>query len=183
MMRLTGDLLAPRQDSFDVGKRHRRRTALVALDYATDHFANEIRVFVVERIAFCFANFLNHHLLGCLGTDSAYGFLGVEDLAIAGCRNFARLAINLNDNFGLFAVMFFSSGNKCRFDALEDDFLLDVFVAMNGIDDSQHFGGIHNMFSPRRIRPPGGNQVFRIVTSIRSQLKAVRNLANIMAKN
>ena len=71
VVRLARDLLATGQDRFDVGQGDRRGAALVAVDHATDHVADQLSVFVEESIALRFANLLDHHLLGRLSTDAA----------------------------------------------------------------------------------------------------------------
>ena len=82
VVRLAGNLLAAGQDRFDVAERDGGGAAFVALDDAADHLADQLGVFVEERVALRLADLLDHHLLGGLGGDAADGFFGVERLAV-----------------------------------------------------------------------------------------------------
>ena len=48
-----------------------------------------------------------------------------------------------------FAVVLFGGGDQRRFDALEDDLLVDVLVAVDRVNDPQQFAGIHRLSLPR----------------------------------
>ena len=52
-------------------------------------------------------------------------------------------AVDLHDDVGFFAVVLLGGRDERSLDPLEDDFLVDVLVAMDRIDDSQNFLGIH----------------------------------------
>ena len=58
--------------------------------------------------------------------------------------------------FGFFAVVLLGGRDQGGLDAFEDDFLVDVLVAVDRVDDPQHFVGVHGNLSPRCIRPPRG---------------------------
>ena len=147
MVRLAGNLLAARQDGFDVGQLHGRRAAFVALDDAADHVADELGVFVVQGVALRLADLLDHHLLGGLGADAADGFFRVELAPVVGCPNRAVFAVDVHHDVGFFAVVLLGGRDQRSLDPLEDDFLVDVLIAVDRIDDSQDFLGIHGNLS------------------------------------
>ena len=113
----------------------------------------QLGVFVVERVALGLANLLDHHLLGGLGADAADGFFRVERLAFERAGDRAVFAVDLDFDVGFFAVVLLGGRDEGGFDAFEDDFLVDILVAVNRVDDSQHFVWIHGNLSPRCIRP------------------------------
>ena len=151
-----GDLFATGQDCFDVGKRHRCRTAFVALHHAADHLADQLGIFVVQGVSFRLADFLDHHLFGGLSADSTDRLFGVEGFSVTGGGNFAALAVDSNKDFRFFSIMFLGGRNQRGLDAFEYDLLGDVFVAVNRIHDSQYFSRVHNESFHGVFRPPRG---------------------------
>ena len=143
MMRFAGNLFAARQDGFDVVELHGGGAAFVALDDAGDHLADQFVVFVVQSVPFGLANLLDHHLLGRLGADPADGFFRVQRNAVVGATDRTVFAVDLDDDVLVFAVLLLGGRNQRRLDRLEDDFLVDVLVAMDRIDDPQDFIGVH----------------------------------------
>ena len=105
MVRLARNLLAARQDGFDVRQLHRGGSAFVPLNHAADHVADQLGVFVEEGIALRLANLLDHHLLGGLGADAADGFFRVEHAAFVSCMNRTVFAVDLHNDIGFFAVV------------------------------------------------------------------------------
>ena len=104
----------------------------------------QLGVFVVQGVALGLADLLDHHLLGGLGADAADGFFGVERLrrcSVAEIEPSSRSILTTMSGF--FAVVLLGGRDERRLDRLEDDFLVDVLVAMDRVDDSQHFVGIH----------------------------------------
>ncbi len=143
VVRLAGDLLAARQDGFAVLQSDGRGAPFISLYDAGDELALFFFVFVEQRVAFGFAHLLNDHLLGRLGDDAAQRFAFVERRVIVGARDRAVVAIDADHDFLVFAVLLFRGGNQRSLDGLEHDFLFDVLIAMDRIDDSQQFARIH----------------------------------------
>src|SRR5690606_25321233 len=108
---------------------------------------------------------LDHHLLGGLGTNSAHGFLGIEDFAINAGGNRPVLAVDLYLDVGFFAIVLLGGGDEGCLNPFKNYFLVDVLVAVNGIDDSQDLLGIHGS-SPSAADSPTarGNSSCRIVS-------------------
>ena len=100
-------------------------------------------IFVVQGIAFGFANLLDDDLLGGLGDDAAQRFLGIELDAVVRAGDRAADAVDADDDILIFAVLFFGGRDQRSFDRLEHDFFIDVLIAMDRIDDAQDFGWIH----------------------------------------
>jgi hypothetical protein len=53
-------------------------------------------------------------------------------------------AIDQELDIGFFAKMFASSGDQRRLDRTKHDFFVDILVAMQRVNDSQNFTGIHD---------------------------------------
>jgi len=60
-----------------------------------------------------------------------------------GPGNRAVLAVDMDHDVFVFAEVLLGGGDQRRFDALEDDFFIDVFVAVDRVNDPQHFAGVH----------------------------------------
>ena len=56
----------------------------------------------------------------------------------------------VHDDFFFFAVLLLGGRDQRRLDRLKDDLLVDVLVAMDRIDDPQHFVGVHFVFTSNR---------------------------------
>ena len=56
----------------------------------------------------------------------------------------AVVPVDMQDDFLIFAVLLFGGGDQGGFDRLEDDFLVDILIAVDRIHDSQDFAGIHS---------------------------------------
>ena len=63
-----------------------------------------------------------------------------------------------------FAVVLLGGGDQRRFDALEDDLLVDILIAVDRVDDPQNLVRIHKSLSVRRAS--GVAWRFRIVGSV-----------------
>ena len=90
-------------------------------------------------------------MLGVLGADAAdaFGFFLIERHAIARASDRAILPVDIDhDVFLILAAMLLGGGGKGGLDGLEDDLFVDVFVAMNRIDKSQKFAGVHSSTIP-----------------------------------
>src|SRR5690606_706730 len=74
MVRFPRNLLATRQNTFDVAERHGRRVVLVPLDDAVDELPDLTFELFDQRVPFGFTDLLNNDLLGCLGPDAADHF-------------------------------------------------------------------------------------------------------------
>ena len=144
MVRLAGNLLAARQDRFNIVELHGRSAALVSLHDAGDHLADHLGVFVMQSVALRLANFLNHHLFGGLSADPADGFFRIDGGAVMSTADRTVLAVDVDDDFFFFAVLLLCSRYQGRFNTLEDDFFVDILVAMDRVDDSQYFVWIHS---------------------------------------
>ena len=157
-MRLPGNLLAARQDGLDVAQRHRGGPPLVPLDDPADHLAHLSVVFVVQRVAFGLANLLDDHLLGGLGADPPDHLFGIQRHAVAVSADRAVFAVDVDHDLGLFAVVLPGRGDQRRFDRLEDDLFVDILVAVDRVDDPQHFSWIHGTrrLSERSLHSPSG---------------------------
>ena len=127
---------------------------------------------------------MNHHLLGGLRTDALDHFGGVHRFAIERAGDFSIRAIDRHGNIGLISVVLLGGRYDRRFDPLEDNFLVDIFFAMNRIDDAKDFFGIHRSslssilaLRGRRVRRRGA--YFR---SIHLQAKHLRKNNNISTR-
>ena len=100
-------------------------------------------VFIEQRVPFGLADLLNHHLFGRLGTDPFGHFFRRQRLAVVGSRNRPVGAINLDDDLFVFAEVFLGGGDQRRFDPIEDDLFVDVFVAVDRVNDPKQFAGVH----------------------------------------
>ena len=70
---------------------------------------------------------------------------GLHRHAVVGAADRAVGAVDLDDDLGLFAVVLLGGRNQRRLDALEDDFLVDILVAVDRVDDAKQFVGIHSL--------------------------------------
>ena len=145
MVGFAGDLFAAGQDCLDVLQGDSGRAAVVALDRAGDELSLELVVFVVKVVSLGRADFLDDHLLGRLGADSLVDLFRRHDGAVVRPGNGTRAAVDRDLHFLFFAVVFFGSGDDRRFDALEDDFLIDILVAVDCIHDAKQFAGVHRL--------------------------------------
>ncbi len=146
VMRLTRYLFAPRQDRFDVGKRDRGRTPLIAMDHPGDHLPDQVMVFSMQCLTFCLTDLLNHDLLGRLRTDPPDRFLRIEQFTVADASDLAGLAVDVDDNIPFFPVVPLGRRHERCFDAFENNFLFDILITMDRVDDPHYFGWIHCVF-------------------------------------
>ena len=79
------------------------------------------------------------------------------------CMNRTVFAVDIHDDIGFFAVVLLGGRDERSLDPLEHDFLVDVLIAMDRIDDSQNFLGIHGNLSAAYSPAATANQVFQIV--------------------
>ena len=96
------------------------------------------------RITFGFANLLNDHLLGCLSTNATDHFFVIKFVLAAATGDLTRVALDNKLNVGFFAKVLPRSRYQRRFNRDKNNLLLDVFLAMKGINNSQYFAGIHS---------------------------------------
>ena len=143
MMRLAGDLLAAGEDGLAVAETHRGRAPFVPLNDTGHHLAELLVVFVVERVALCFADLLDDDLLGRLCDDPSHRLFGIEGDAVVGAADRAVATVDIQYDLLIFAILFFGGGDERSFDRLKDDLFLDIFVAVDRVDDPQHFAGVH----------------------------------------
>ena len=143
VVRFAGDLFAAGKDGLNVWQRNGRRTAFVALDRAGDKLPARCVVLVEEVIALGLADLLDHHLLGRLRADPLVQFVGRHGDAVVRARYQSCARVDLDLDVLFLAVVLFSRGNDRRFDALEDDFLIDILIAVDCIHDAEQFAGIH----------------------------------------
>ena len=145
VMRFAGDLFSTGEDRLDIAQGHGRRAALVTLDYAGNQLAFQFVVFLEQRISLGLADLLDHHLLGRLRADPLGHLFRREGLAVVQSGNCPVFAIDRYRDILLFAVVLLGGRYQGRFDALEDDFLVDVLVAMDRVDNPQQFGRVHSI--------------------------------------
>ena len=63
-------------------------------------------------------------------------FGGVHRHAVVGAADRAVGAIDLNDDLRLFAVVLLGGRDQGRLDAVEDDLLVDILIAVDRVDDT-----------------------------------------------
>ena len=119
--------------------------AFVALNDAGDQLPLEFLVFVVQGVAFRLADFLDHHLLGGLGADPLGHFGGVHGHAVVGAVDGAVGAVDRDDDVRLFSVVFLGGRDQRRLDPLEDDLFVDIFIAVDRVDDAKQLVGVHSI--------------------------------------
>ena len=61
----------------------------------------------------------------------------------------STLAIDLDLDIGFFAKVLLGRGNIRRFDALEDDFFVNILIAVDRVHYPEQFAGIHRLSLPR----------------------------------
>ena len=61
-------------------------------------------------------------------------------------------AVDLDDDFGFFAVVLLGGGDQRRLDALEDDLFVDILIAMDRVDDAKQFVGVHSLSLSLELR-------------------------------
>ena len=142
VVRFAGDLLAARQDRFGLAEADGGGAAFEASDGAVDQVALLRRVFAEDGVALCFADLLDHHLLGGLGGDAAEfprvdGFLAELGVDRAG------IAVDGDRDDRAFAVFLFSRQLQGGFDAGEDDLAVDVFLVLHLVDNAHQIGTFH----------------------------------------
>ena len=137
MVRFAGDLFAAGQNGLDVGQRHGRRAAFVALHDAGDHLADQFVVLVVKRIALRLADFLDHHLFSGLRADSPDGLFRVQWSAVMRAADRTVFAVDVNDDVLVFTVLLLGRRHQGRLDGPEYDFLFHILIAMDRIHDPQ----------------------------------------------
>ena len=66
---------------------------------------------------------------------------GIQRHAVVRAADRAVIAIDMDDDVLFFAVVFLGGRDQGRFDAFEDDLLVDVLVAVDRVDDPKQFVG------------------------------------------
>ena len=156
--RLSGDLLAPRQDRLGGPERHGGRGPLEAAHDPRHHQPDLLLELVVDRIPLRFADLLDDDLLGRLSADPARQFRSVDLDAVAGAMDAAVGPIDGHLHIRGFAILTRQGGDERCFDRLEDDLLVDFLVAMDRIDDAEDFFRLHGCLG-RRSRRTGSCSV------------------------
>ena len=146
-MRLPGNLLAPRQKCLDFSEVDRGGTAVKAGNRPGDHGPTQFLVLDVQRIPLGFTELLDHHLLGRLGRNTT------KDRAQIIGRNlyprtmhgwFARGPVDMDLDLRFFTVVPTCGREDRLFDSFKDDTLVDVLVAVDGVDQPEKFGSVHH---------------------------------------
>jgi hypothetical protein len=94
------------------------------------------------RIALGFFKFLDDDLLSGLCADSS-DFVLAEGFAVDGGVNRSNATHDMDVDNGFFTKLTFCRSDQSRLDGLDDQFRVDLLFAMEGIDDTQQFLGIH----------------------------------------
>ena len=97
----------------------------------------------MDGISLGFADLLNDHLLGGLGADAAREFGRVDLGAVMRASEATVGPVDRDRDLGGLAILTGERGDERCLDRLKDDLFVDVFVAMDGIDDSQDFFWLH----------------------------------------
>nr|AUN35879.1 hypothetical protein [uncultured bacterium] len=146
------NLFAAGKDTLDLAEVDRCGATFNACDDARHNLAAHRLEFFEQGVAFGLANLLNHHLLGGLGGDASQQVADLfrfEVVLVDFDRRFAAFAIDIDEHFALFAEVLPRSREYGLFDPLEHDVLINILVAMDGINDSQEFRAVHNLpFEP-----------------------------------
>ena len=116
-------------------------------------------------VSFCFANPLNHDLLGGLCRNSAQiiNMVAFKHYSVPGDFHFTSGTVNANFNF----VVFFKTLARCRqngqLDPLEDDFFVNHLVAMDRVNNSLNLVAVHlpKPFRPEPIKKSGTSPTFQ----------------------
>ena len=107
-MRFTGDLFTAREKGLDLAKVDRGSTAIESGYGPGDHLSPQFLVLDIQRISLGLANLLDHDLLGSLSRDTTEDrseVIGSNFDPGTMHRRFARGAIDMNLDFGLFTVV------------------------------------------------------------------------------
>ena len=140
------NLFAARQHGFNLADADNRRSTFETNNRSADQFVLHVVKLVEDRIPFCFSKLLDHHLLGRLSRHSAKNvsqFFRIEFLFIAFNSWLTVFAIDVNFQFEVFAEMLTSGREDRLFDPVEDNLLVDVFVAVQRVNDSENFVTVH----------------------------------------
>ena len=105
MVRLAGNLLAPRQDRFLATQGDGGGRTFKPADHARHHLADLFLELVVDGVPLGLANLLDDHLLGRLSPNPTGEFGRIQRLAIVRAGDFAVGAINRDRDLGGFAVL------------------------------------------------------------------------------
>ena len=116
--------------------------ALETLNRPVYQRANLLDVLRVDGLAFGFPDLLGDDLLGGLRRDPAQHFRP-EALLALDRGHVARFPIDLNCDIFVSAEMLPGRRLQCALDGLEDDFLVDVFVTVQTVDESQYLFALH----------------------------------------
>ncbi len=145
VVRFAGNLLALGQDCLGVSKGYRRGAPLVALDDTGHELVAQFVVLFVERVALRLANPLDHDLLGGLSADPLCHFGRIHGGPVARPGDRTIGAVDLDNDLLIFAEVLLRRRDQGRLDSLEDDFFIDVFVAVDRVNDPQHFARVHRV--------------------------------------
>ena len=152
MESLAGNLLTARQNRLGGPEGDGGRGPFEAAHDTRDHQADLFLELVVDRIPLRFADLLDDDLLGRLGTDPPRQFGRVDLHTVTAAMDAPVGTIDRDLHIGGFAVLPRQSGDEGRLDRLKDDLLVDVFVAVNRIDDAEDFFWLHGCLGRRSRR-------------------------------
>ena len=145
----TRSLFASWQESFDSSEADDQVGAFVALHDTGDQLPYFIFVFFEDPVPFRFPDFLKKNLFARHGSEATEIFC-IDLLAVFGDCRFTGFPVNYDSGGFRFAELFAHGRKQCSLDALEDDFFLDFFRAMDRVYKSEDLFGFH------RIRPFSG---------------------------
>jgi len=75
----------------------------------------------------------------------AFGHLGgIHRHAVASAADKTVGAVDRDDNLSLLSVVLLGGRNQRGFDALEDDLFVDILIAVDRVDDTKQFVGVHS---------------------------------------
>ena len=172
-VRFAGNLLAARQKCLNLTYVDDSRATFKSNDRATDDCPFEVFKFVIKRVAFGFANLLDHDLFCRLRSNTAKNVaddFGIQLFAVAGNSRLATFSIHVDFELVILAKVLARGRQDRLFDPLEHDLFVNIFVAMNCVDDSQYFRTVHLFrFPVRRLSYPA-----RLCSPIRSSRVGMR---------
>ena len=159
-MSLSRDLFASWQKGIDLSEVDRCGTSVKPRHRTSDHLSTEFIKLNVQRVSLGLSDFLDHYLLGRLCRDPAKNrsevvWLDIDPGALH--RRLSGIAVDAHLDLRFLTVVLASCRKNCLFDPVEDNFLVDILVAMEYIDQAKKLGSVHpcpfNVFALSTIRP------------------------------
>ena len=162
-MRLSRNLLAPRQKRLDLPEVDRGRTAVKTGDGPGDHGPTQFLVFDIQRIPLGFTELLDHHLFGRLSGDAAKDrpqIIGRNLYPGTMHGRFAGGPVDMDLDLRFLTVVPTCGREDRLFDSFKDNTLVNVLVAVDRVDQSEKFGAVHHC-SFSACYPQSGHPVLR----------------------